>query len=340
MKKGWFGVGGFSVVLLSAASAFAYTYTTQVTMKFANDVGPANNSGTLVIGNSTGRQLAFDDNEIQGRAANGGPSVLYLQHAGGELRVGGAMTVDGDLDLSEYRNIYSAGTNVVWFNNAGNGSRVMHFTAPMQRFYGDVEFETDQFTVDSAATFQSDITLDGHLYVHQRPVEGGALCLSYGATNIREIGYCSSSRRYKTDIQTLRSGLKDVMAMRPVSYAWKESGVHSVGFIAEEVDAVRPELVLRDERGEVQSFNYQHYTAVLTRAVQEQQGELEELRQRLSSSHAELRQVAETVAQRDRALSEQQAKLASQGVELAALRAQMAELARSLSRLEATSTRR
>jgi hypothetical protein len=79
---------------------------------------------------------------------------------------------------------------------------------------------------------------------------------------------------------------------------------------------------------------------VLTRAVQEQQGELEELRQRLSSSHAELRQVAETVAQRDRALSEQQAKLASQGVELAALRAQMAELARSLSRLEATSTRR
>jgi hypothetical protein len=44
--------------------------------------------------------------------------------------------------------------------------------------------------------------------------------------------------------------------------------------------------VNRDEHGEVQSFSYQHYTAVLTRAVQEQQTMIEDLRRQLSASEA------------------------------------------------------
>ena len=69
---------------------------------------------------------------------------------------------------------------------------------------------------------------------------------------------------------------------------------------------VRPELVNRDEHGEVQSFSYQHYTAVLTRAVQEQQTMIEDLRRQLNASEA------------------------TRTSELSELRAQVAALARTL----------
>jgi len=114
--------------------------------------------------------------------------------------------------------------------------------------------------------------------------------------------------------------------MRPVTYAWKQTGQRDVGFIAEEAAGVRPELVLRDAQGQVQSFDYQHYTAVLTRAVQEQQTEIEALRGQLRSTHGQQTHVAEALAARDRELSEQRQKLDTQSTELAALRAQLAEL--------------
>lgn len=48
------------------------------------------NSGFMVLGSSTGTNLAFDNNEIQARS-NGVASTLFFQHKGGNVRIG-----DGD----------------------------------------------------------------------------------------------------------------------------------------------------------------------------------------------------------------------------------------------------
>lgn len=269
---------GFSLVMLTAATAFAYTYTTQVTMKFADDVGSANNSGTLVIGNSTGRQLGIDDNEVQARAANGGPSTLYLNHAGGLTRTGGDVEVAGHL-TSAYSLIFpSAGT--IYANGAG----VMQLDD--ESFYLSVDF-----TQVLGGTFlvSAQTELDGPVIMAPSFVGGNAVCLNPPyADGKRQLGICSSSARFKTDIASLSSGLKEVMAMRPVTYAWKADGRRDLGFIAEEAAEVRPELVVRGTAGEVAGFDYQHYTAVLTRAVQEQQSLIDNLRQQLDSQHSEL----------------------------------------------------
>jgi hypothetical protein len=45
------------------------------------------NSGYMVLGSSTGTNMAFDNNEIQGRT-NGAASTLFLQHKGGGVRIG------------------------------------------------------------------------------------------------------------------------------------------------------------------------------------------------------------------------------------------------------------
>ncbi len=95
-----------------------------------------------------------------------------------------------------------------------------------------------------------------------------------------ELGICSSSIRYKENVVDLDIGLELVQRMRPVSFVWKDvadAGLADVGFIAEEVAEVDTRLVMRDvnENNRPVGVKYSHYTAVLTKAVQELSVQLE-----------------------------------------------------------------
>jgi hypothetical protein len=81
-----------------------------------------------------------------------------------------------------------------------------------------------------------------------------------------------SSRRWKTNIQTLDHALGKVEQLRGVSYELKANGKHEVGVIAEEVGAVVPEVVTWDKNGtDAQSVDYSRLTALLIEATKEQQ---------------------------------------------------------------------
>jgi hypothetical protein len=85
-----------------------------------------------------------------------------------------------------------------------------------------------------------------------------------------------SSRRWKTNIQTLHGALAKVEQMRGVSYDLKNSGKHEIGVIAEEVGAVVPELVTYEDNGkDARSVDYSRLTALLIEAVKQQQQEIQ-----------------------------------------------------------------
>ena len=94
-----------------------------------------------------------------------------------------------------------------------------------------------------------------------------------------------SSRRWKTNIQTLHGALEKVEQLRGVSYDLKESGKHEVGVIAEEVGAVVPEVVTWEKNGkDAQSVDYSRLTALLIEATKEQQALIREQKNRSERS--------------------------------------------------------
>ncbi|GAB4385967.1 MAG: hypothetical protein Kow0022_13740 [Phycisphaerales bacterium] len=115
----------------------------------------------------------------------------------------------------------------------------------------------------------------------------------------------ASRRSLKDDIRPLSGALDAVLAMNPVSYRWNAKagpsleGVRDIGFIADEMFEVVPDLVELDNAGEPESIAYAKLTAVLAGAVKEQQqlltqlGEsnarLEEDNKALHAENAELR---------------------------------------------------
>ena len=88
----------------------------------------------------------------------------------------------------------------------------------------------------------------------------------------------ASDLRLKTAITSLPNALAKVMQLRGVNYQWKaqpETGTQ-LGFIAQEVEEVIPEVVKHD--GDTYSMQYAPINALLVEAVKEQQNEIEQLR--------------------------------------------------------------
>ncbi len=87
-----------------------------------------------------------------------------------------------------------------------------------------------------------------------------------------------SSRRFKTDIETLEGALQKVLRLRGVSFDWKEGGRHDIGLIAEEVGTVVPEVVAYEPNGtDARSVDYARLVALLIEALKEQQKEIDAL---------------------------------------------------------------
>ncbi|WP_250434440.1 tail fiber domain-containing protein [Hanstruepera flava] len=77
-----------------------------------NDVSLGLGSGTLVIGEELGQNIAMDRNEIQARNA-GLVSDLYLQNEGGNVRIGGAIVQASDRRLKRDIEDISYGLNEI-----------------------------------------------------------------------------------------------------------------------------------------------------------------------------------------------------------------------------------
>lgn len=90
----------------------------------------------------------------------------------------------------------------------------------------------------------------------------------------------SSSIRYKENIQTISAPiLPKLEAIRPVTYNKKDNPNNTeYGIIAEELNELFPELVNKNDNGEVESVNYSRLTVLLIKAVKELKQEIEILK--------------------------------------------------------------
>lgn len=83
------------------------------------------------------------------------------------------------------------------------------------------------------------------------------------------IALCTSSARYKENIQNMITGMDVIKKLRPVTFKWKARDEQSVGFIAEDVQKVDPRLTFNNDKGQVEGVHYQLITSYLTKAMQE-----------------------------------------------------------------------
>ncbi len=112
----------------------------------------------------------------------------------------------------------------------------------------------------------------------------------------------ASSRRWKENIRPIAAPLTILRRLEGVQFDWKaeQGGKSDLGFIAEDVAAVCPELVVMEENGvDAKGMNYSHLLAVAVEGIKEQQKQIRTLRaenEELKNEMAELRSRLKSIA--------------------------------------------
>src|SRR5205823_8655219 len=118
------------------------------------------------------------------------------------------------------------------------------------------------------------------------------------------LGTASSSCRFKNEIKPMDKASEAILALKPVTFHYKSdnTGTPQFGLIAEEVAKVNPDLVVRDENGEIYTVRYDAVNAMLLneflkehRKVEEQNYKLQEQEKQIDALTATLRKVSERV---------------------------------------------
>ncbi len=92
-----------------------------------------------------------------------------------------------------------------------------------------------------------------------------------------------SSQRYKENIQTAVLDTTNFMKLQPKTFTWKGDGTSDMGFIAEEVAELIPDLVVKNEDGTIEGVRYDRIPLYLFEVVKQHTSRLDALDGGLSS---------------------------------------------------------
>jgi uncharacterized coiled-coil protein SlyX len=112
-----------------------------------------------------------------------------------------------------------------------------------------------------------------------------------------KLGTTTSSKRFKDDIKPMDKASEALLALKPVTFRYKKeidpAGTSQFGLVAEEVEKVNPDLVVRDKEGKPYSVRYDQVNTMLLneflkehRMVQEQKGTIGQLKSTVEKQEA------------------------------------------------------
>lgn len=114
----------------------------------------------------------------------------------------------------------------------------------------------------------------------------GATALCRNASS--QISTCSSSGRYKSNINPFGQGLSAIRQLRPVSFNWRDGGTLDLGLVAEDVAKIEPLLTTTNEKGQVEGVKYDRVGVVLINAIKEQQTQIERQQKQIEGQQKQI----------------------------------------------------
>ena len=111
-----------------------------------------------------------------------------------------------------------------------------------------------------------------------------------------QLGTATSSRRFKQEIKPMDKASEAILALRPVTFRYKQEidpkGIPQFGLVAEEVEKVNPDLVVRDAEGKVYTVRYEAVNAMLLNEFLKEHREVEQLNATVSENSTDIKTLA------------------------------------------------
>lgn len=280
-------------IAIGTQAAQSLTGTNNIAIgRYAHGLASSTGSSNTSIGESAGIfQTSCSNNVTIGRNSgyfnsSGSNNVRVGAYAGYSGTTGFYNTLVGN---NAARSITTAGSNTCIGDQAGYSLT----TGAQNTFIGSIAgrheaggtgaIQTNNYCV--AIGYRASLSAEGadNEIVMGYFADGqGANTVMLGNSSITDL-YCygslssPSDLKLKENVEDLPYGLDDVAQMRPVEYDLKADGRHDIGFIAQEMKQVVPDVVSEMADGTL-SIQYAKLVPVLVNAIKELQAEVELLK--------------------------------------------------------------
>ena len=149
-----------------------------------------------------------------------------------------------------------------------------------------------------------------------------------------KLGTITSSQRFKEDIKPMEQASEALFALTPITFRYKKeidpAGTPQFGLVAEDVEKVNPDLLVRDKEGKPYSVRYDQVNAMLLneflkehRRVEEQDRRVREQDRKIQKQETTIAELNSTVAQQQRGMEGLAAQLKEQAVQIQKVNAQI-----------------
>ncbi len=287
---------------------------------FNNTTGSVNtaNGAATLNANTTGR----------GNTATGA-FALEVNTTGNNNTATGAAALNGNTtgNSNTASGANALESNTTGFDNTASGAQALRFNATGSSNIAlgtnaGINLTTGDYNIDIGAPgvagegntirigkrgFQKATHIAG---IYGTVVAGGVGVIvdSHG-----QLGTILSSARYKEAIKPMDKASEAILQLEPVSFRYKEeidpNGIPQFGLVAEQVEKVNPDLVVRDDQGKVNTVRYEAVNAMLLNEFLKEHRKMQE-------QEATISQLKSTVAKQQKAMEVFTASLKEQAARI------------------------
>ena len=273
---------------------------------FNNTTGTQNtaNGAEAMFSNSTGTfntaigVIALNDNTSGSRNTATGQQALLSNTTGSRNTASGFAALE--LNVTGDHNA-AFGWTALFFNDSGGLNIALGDAAGERLTSGDnnidignigmtaeantIRIGTEVFTTDDFGLNHPAHTATYIAGISGTAVSGAPVIVTASG----QLGVAASSARFKDDILPMNRASEGILALKPVTFHYKREidakGTHQFGLLAEDVEKVNPDLVVRDAEGKAYTVRYDAVNAMLLneflkeyRKVEQQQLTIGELK--------------------------------------------------------------
>jgi hypothetical protein len=232
--------GGSNTVIGAAALGALTTGSNNTVVGKNAGVQLTSSSGNIILGYSAGSGLGTGENNIilgnTAGATNGSNNIIIGNNGANNMVGDNNIVIGGALG-----SLTSASNSIIFATSNLSAVERMRIDSTGNLGLGTTT-PSEKLSVIGNATFSGIVT-----------------ATSFPTT---------SDRRLKRNITPIENALEKVLALRGVEFDWIKDGAHEIGLIAQEVEAIVPDLVMTNAKG-FKSVKYSNIVSLLIESTKE-----------------------------------------------------------------------
>jgi hypothetical protein len=164
----------------------------------------------------------------------------------------------------------ASGFQALFHNTTGNNNVAMGFNAGLNLTTGSNNIDIGANV--TGATGEANTIRLGKQGTQKATLVAGIFGTAVSGTTVvvnsnGKLGVATSSVRFKQNIKPMDKASEAILALKPVTFRYKQEldpdAIPQFGLIAEEVEKVNPDLIVRDEDGKITTVRYEAVNAML-----------------------------------------------------------------------------